>query len=122
MSCDKCEYDCESAGHLEEHVRTTHKASECLNCTFTADEDTVLKDHQSDCYIYKENLAKNKATFSTPVKVAKDDINAVENEDAAEKSLIESKEELTVICGVCNTAFYNVADCEKHGHPPLQVF
>ena len=61
-----------------------------------------------------ENLAKNKATFSKPVKVAKEDINAVENEDAAEKSLIESKEELTVICGVCNTAFYNVVDCEKH--------
>ena len=51
LTCPKCEFDCESPQSLTDHINQMHKPFECANCTFTSDENTVLKDHKGDCHL-----------------------------------------------------------------------
>ena len=51
ITCPKCEFDCESPQSLTDHINQMHKPFECANCTFTSDENTVLKDHKGDCHL-----------------------------------------------------------------------
>ena len=102
FSCVKCEYDCETDKQLEMHIRDAHEANDCLNCTFNSDDDTVLKDHGSECNVKKISKTNNEE----PKNKETNDIQETEIED--------NNQESSVICGVCNSVFLSISECEEH--------
>ena len=97
LSCGKCEYDCETKENLEAHFNNVHVASDCLNCEFTAGEDTVLKDHQSEC----ANLRKNPLPVMPESNMSTEEIEEEEKEQA-------------VICGVCEFKSEDTMEMKAH--------
>ena len=69
LSCDKCEFDCETNDALQEHISEVHMATDCKNCEFTSEEETVLKEHKSDCNLNNKNpcLAASSSNNMTDV-------------------------------------------------------
>ena len=49
FSCDKWESDFEDEDNLSVQRKNIHDDTDCIECVFNVDEDTVLKDHKSDC-------------------------------------------------------------------------
>ena len=129
FSCDKCEFDSEIEGDLTAHITEANRAkSDCINCRFSAEEEEVLKDHESDCALFTKAQNENAGYVNTQSEHVEVDINnhVKESSEAVSRQVevvISPNETLdnnpVVICGVCNAAFENVAVCEQHmeSHP-----
>ena len=125
FSCEKCEFDSEIEGDLKAHITAAHRAkSDCINCRFSAEEEEVLKDHESDCALFtkaqNENAVHVNTKKSETVEVdiskhVKESMDAVsEPVKVYVKANAPLDDQPVVICGVCNAAFENVAECEQH--------
>ena len=43
VSCDKCDFDCETQEYLREHINEYHKGTNCTNCAFTSEKRCSLE-------------------------------------------------------------------------------
>ena len=115
---------------LKRHITEAHRAvSDCLNCRFSAEEEVVLKDHESDCTLFNKAQNENAVHVNTKksetlevdiskhVKESMDAVSEPVKVDVRPNAPLDDQP--VVICGVCNAAFENVAVCEQHmeSHP-----
>ena len=93
-SCSKCDFDTESEDNLNSHIKEHTQCS----CSFTEDEDNVLKVHNSDCKIVPNNQS-----------------NTVEIEKKKNclSTNLEPKESI-IICGTCTKGFVEMKQFDQH--------
>ena len=112
LSCDKCEFDCETDEALLEHKTKYHRAMDCSNCEFTSEEQTVLKDHKSDCYLSKRDTKDQKLDNKPPTL----NENTMENntEEVVVTEGTSNLPDCVAICSYCAKSFETIRDCEEH--------
>ena len=93
LSCDQCQYDCETQDELKNHIDSIHGNFLIMDCKckFTTNEENVLKVHNESCH--------------KGMKTAKIEPS---------KQIDEETELGIVICGECNKVFPSISECEEH--------
>ena len=112
VSCNQCEFDCESEEELKHHSVANHSNIDCANWNFKTDEETVLKDHAADCTLQRK--VHHEVQKSNQETVNNETIHHSETDVAVDKA--------AVICGVCSSAFITTLECEEHMRTHTQTF
>ena len=100
FSCTKCDYETEGEEilktHMEEHIKT-----QC-SCSFSKDEDHILKVHDSEC----KSVTENQTDTANKINVDIKEVDAIPT-DIGEKESIRN-------CDDCSKGFQDMKDFDKH--------